>query len=312
MTIDNRQLTTDNKKLILGARGSDLAQWQANWVAEQLRRAGYDVQSVVISTAGDRDREAPLNQLGATGVFVKELEEALLARQIDLAVHSLKDMSLDQPEGLTIAAISQRADPADLLIARPEVSIGHGPFGIGENAVVGTSAVRRAVQLRALFPSVETVNLRGNVPTRLARLRDGKFDAIFLAAAGIKRLGIDLGDFSVRRLDPTSFLPSPGQGALAIEMRSDDPNCAEIHRIIDHETTAMAVTIERELLRRFGGGCSLPLGAYARIEGSEWVMGAFWGGDESCPVWLSDRDLNPEALPERIYRRLTAAVGGGS
>ena len=295
--------------MIIGARGSELAQWQANWIADRLRNAGLAIDTKIISTVGDRNRDQPLNQLGVQGVFTKEIEEALLNREIDVAVHSLKDMSLEQPEGLAIVAVSQRVDPADLLIARKEIAIDSNEFGISETAIVGSSAVRRANQLKARMPTVRIENLRGNVPTRLEKLRTGKYDAIFLAAAGIVRLEIDLAGFSVKRLSPEWFLPSPGQGALAIEMRSDDPHREQVQSLIHHEMTATAVKIERSLLKSFGGGCSLPLGAYARYESDKWILDAFWGGDENNPIWMKDQERDPGQLSEKMYRRLAGTIG---
>ena len=264
----------------IGARGSDLAQWQAFWVGEKLEEAGLEIEQVVISTHGDRVQDRPLRDLGVQGVFTKEIEEALLDGRIDLAVHSCKDMALEQPDGLAVIALSERANPADLLILNEEsVDLSAPRFPLKEGAVVGTSAVRRGSQLTALRGDVELKDLRGNVPTRLAKLAEGQFDAIFLAAAGIERLNLDLSAFHVIELIPREFIPSPAQGILAVEMRADDPNIQTVINAIHHETSGEAARIERAVLETFGGGCSLPLGAYAWQEDGQWNLTGFWSGD---------------------------------
>jgi hydroxymethylbilane synthase len=295
--------------MIIGTRGSDLALWQARWIAKILKASGIDNKLLIISTTGDQVQDLPLNEVGTQGVFTKELENALLAGRIDVAVHSLKDMSMDRPVGLSIAAISERADPADLLIISKEKINSASEFGIDISHFVGTSAIRRSAQIQALIPGIKVGNLRGNVPTRLQKLRKGKFDAIFLAAAGIQRLDIDLSEFKVKHLDPQYFIPSPGQGALAIEMRISDTLFDTVHKLINHKQTAIAVSLERSLLRLFGGGCSLPLGAYALFVSNKWILNAFWGGMEDNPVWVSEADLEPEHLAEKVYEKITRREG---
>lgn len=265
----------------IGARGSDLAQWQALWVGGKLEEAGLEVEQVVISTHGDRVQDRPQRDLGVQGVFTKEIEEALLDKRIDLAVHSCKDMALEQPEGLAVVALSERANPADLLIIRQDsVNLSAERYPLKGNAVVGTSAVRRGSQFQAIRPDVVLKDLRGNVPTRLAKLAEGQYDAIFLAAAGIERLQLDLSEFHVVSLNPREFIPSPAQGILAVEMRADDPNIQTVIDTIHHPASGQAAQIERSVLETFGGGCSLPLGAYAWQEENSWKLAGFWGGDD--------------------------------
>lgn len=291
--------------MIIGTRASELALWQAQFVTHLLTKAGLHTEIVAISTTGDRIPDRPLNELGTQGVFTKELEDALLAGRIDAAVHSLKDTSLNRQPGLLIAAVSERIDPSDLLIIRKDMANRTSDFGIDSSHLVGTSAVRREKQIKALVPGICIKNLRGNVHTRLEKLGNGEYDAIFLASAGIKRLGIELDEFYVQRLDPKRFIPSPGQGALAIEMRDNDPFLSIVHDSINHKQSADAVTIERSLLELLGGGCSLPLGAYAEFDSDIWFLNAFWGGNDDRAVWIRECDIEPDTLVRKVYEKVT-------
>lgn len=288
----------------IGARGSDLAQWQARWVADKLAAAGIATEQVIIKTTGDRVQDRPLHQIGVQGAFTAELEVALAEDRIDLAVHSFKDMALLQPNGLEVVAVSERADPADWLVLRNDrVDPGRGEIPLPQAAVVGTSAIRRGSQLQALRPDVTLKDLRGNVPTRLGKLADGMYDAIFLAAAGTKRLDLDLTEFHVVELDPARFIPSPAQGALAVEMRADDPRCGEVKAAVHHPLTAVAVKAERALLKGYGGGCSLPLGGHAVQENGVWTLHGFWGGDGG-PAWESVTAASPATLSDTLLTTL--------
>jgi hydroxymethylbilane synthase len=252
------------RSIRIGTRGSDLALVQARLVAALLReRCGIECALEVVATAGDRDRTTALHELAGTGFFTKELQSALGAGSVDLVVHSLKDLPTLEPEGLTVAAVLARDDPADVLLVRPG-SAGEGALGLRAGATVGTSSLRRAGQALALQPGLAIAPLRGNVPTRLRRLREGACDAIVLAAAGLARLRCDLSGLHVRRLDPDAFVPAPGQAALAIEARSEDRAVLELAETLDDPPTAAATACERSLLRALEGGCSLPLGALAR------------------------------------------------
>ncbi len=293
----------------IGARGSDLAQAQARMIESHLNAAGFKTEMIIISTLGDRIQDVPLNQLGAQGVFTKEIEEALYANKIDLAVHSFKDVATLQPDGLKIVAVTERENCADLLIIRPDKFNDSDEFiKIIQNGVVGTSAVRRSTQIKALRPDLQVKDLRGNVPTRLDKLYQGYYDAIILANAGVNRLGLNLSAYKVVRLEPEMFVPSPGQGALAIEMRSDDPFIPDVKKILNHEMTAEATVIERALLTKFGGGCSLPLGAWASRVSNEWMLYAFWGGS-SKPAWTMHSGTDELDLVERAYKALMLKGG---
>jgi hydroxymethylbilane synthase len=290
----------------IGTRGSDLATTQTSTVAVQLAKAlGQELATVIIQTQGDRVTDRPLRELEGRGYFTKEIEEALLAGTIDLAVHSFKDMPSQAPEGLALAAVSVREDPADLLIVRPGAfDPEQGKIPMVRCAIAGTSAVRRESQACALRPDLITRDLRGNVPTRVAKLAREQYDAIFLASAGVRRLHLDLSAFKVVRLDPTWFVPSPGQGALAIQMRADDPHFAEVQAALNDPKTAIATSIERAVQAKFGGGCGLPLGVYAHHAQESWHVYGFWGADRVHPTWAAVSGDNPQLLADELFAML--------
>jgi hydroxymethylbilane synthase len=251
--------------LKLGTRGSDLALWQARHVArlvsETLR---LECTIEIIKTRGDRIQDVAFRKMEGKGFFTKELQDALLDRRVDLVVHSLKDLPTEEPEGLEIAAIPERANPADLLIAqRGVIERSHAePLGLASGAVLGTSSLRRASQALAICPDITVKALSGNVPTRIRKLRDGDYDAILLAAAGVRRLALHLDDLEVVELEPEIMLPAPGQGALAIETRAADELTRPLEALHDL-TVSRCVGAERTLLELLGGGCHLPLGCLA-------------------------------------------------
>ena len=249
-------------KVVIGTRGSALALWQSRFVAERLRAATptLDIHVETIQTRGDLVRDRALSQVGGKGLFVKEIENALLAGEIDLAVHSLKDMPTEQPEGLTLGAILERADPRDALVARGGGDLDSLPPG----ARVGTSSLRRRAQLLAARPDLQLLDLRGNVDTRLRKLREGRYDAVVLAVAGLVRLGH--ADVISQVLPLALMLPAVGQGALCIEVRADDGATRELIAALDHPPTRRAAQAERAFLRRLEGGCQVPIGAYAQVQ----------------------------------------------
>jgi hydroxymethylbilane synthase len=249
----------------IATRKSPLALWQARHAGELLQRAhaGLQVEFVGLTTTGDRLLGAPLAAAGGKGLFIKELEEALLDRRADIAVHSMKDVTVDLPAGLTIAVILPRADPRDAFVSRSCAALAELP----EGARIGTSSLRRKSQLRALRPDLRILDLRGNVGTRLRKLAAGEFDAIILAAAGLRRLGLES---EIRELlDPAQMLPAIGQGAIGIETRADDDCVLELLRPLDDAPTHLAVSAERAVSRRLYGGCQLPIAAYAQLRGAE-------------------------------------------
>lgn len=299
--------------MIIGTRGSELARTQTNWIVAQLEQAlNLTIEVKIISTQGDRVTDRPLRELEGSGYFTKELEDALLDGRIDAAVHSYKDMPSNTPTGLVVAAVSQREDVADLLIMRPEAAVcGEEDFFLKSEAVVGTSAVRRAAQLQAHRPDVTTKDLRGNVPTRLRKLHDGEYDAILLASAGVRRLNLELSEFIVERLSPTLFVPAPGQGALAVQMRERDPNLQAVRAAVHDETTFIATRSERQVQALFGGGCGLPLGVYAALHNELWTMEGFWFSECAGPIRDTVRGANPNTLPEELFNLLKVTCSSG-
>lgn len=251
--------------LRIGTRGSDLALWQARRMASVLAdRLGVATEIVVVKTQGDRIQNVAFHKMEGKGFFTKELQEALAADRVDLVVHSLKDLPTEEPPGLKVAAIPERHATADLLLARPDLLSpdADGPADLPDGAVLGTSSLRRAAQALAAQPGLRIEALRGNVPTRIGKLRDGRYDAILVAAAGVGRLELELDDLTVVELRPEVMLPAPGQGALAVETRADDPAFELLGRLHDPRL-ARRIAAERGLLGRLGGGCHLPLGALA-------------------------------------------------
>jgi hydroxymethylbilane synthase len=251
--------------LRLGTRGSDLALWQAHRVAGLVaEKLGLECSIEIVKTRGDRIQNLAFRKMEGKGFFTKELQDCLLEERVDLVVHSLKDLPTEEPDGLEVVAIPERADPADLLLARPGLLRPSfaDPIGLPDGAVVGTSSLRRAAQILARSPEVEIRALRGNVPTRVRKLQDGDYDAILLAAAGVDRLGLDLRGLESSKLSPEIMLPAPGQGALAIESRVGDPVTPVLSDLHD-SAVARCVEAERTLLELLGGGCHLPLGCLA-------------------------------------------------
>ncbi len=251
-----------NQKLVVGTRGSALALWQTEHVIQRLKTAapGLAIEVKTITTEGDVKRDRPLSQLGGKGLFVKEIEQALLTGEIDLAVHSLKDMPTGQPQGLTIGAVLERADARDALVTR---EIGGGLSALAAEARVGTSSLRRRAQLLAARPQLQVLDLRGNLDTRLRKLRAGEYDAVVLAAAGLIRLGY--ANAIGQTLPVDVMLPAVGQGALCVEVRAGDQATAAMTASLDHPRTCQATQAERALLRRLEGGCQVPVGAYAEV-----------------------------------------------
>ncbi|HLL77360.1 MAG TPA: hydroxymethylbilane synthase [Pyrinomonadaceae bacterium] len=254
---------------VIGSRGSKLALWQAEWVRARLAAAwpGVEVKIEVVKTSGDVLRDAPLSVIGGQGAFTKELEEALLSGRIDIAVHSLKDLPTVLPEGLHVAAVTEREDARDALVLRAGANHPAGSLAdLPRGAVVGTSSQRRRAQLKHLRPDVSIKELRGNVDTRLRKLDAGEFDAVILASAGLRRLGFE--NRISAALSTAEMLPAVGQGALGVETRVDDADTNELVSLLDDPQTRMACEAERALLRSLGGGCLVPIAAHATVAGA--------------------------------------------
>ena len=250
------------KPIIIGTRGSDLALWQANFVRKELERLGHQVHIKMITTQGDKIQDLGFDKMEGKGFFTKEIEAALLKRDIDLAVHSHKDLETKQPEGLEVAAVSARENPCELLLIRESAYQENALWGLRKDAVVGTSSARRKSQLLALRQDVQIKELRGNVPTRVEKLRSGQYDAILLAKAGILRLELDLSGLVSIDLTPDEFVPAPAQGVLALQIRSVDTELQKVLKQINDFKVQKLVHLERSVLNLMDGGCQLPLGVY--------------------------------------------------
>ena len=249
-------------KLVIGSRGSQLALWQANWVKSELERlhSNVDIDIRVITTSGDKIQDVPLAKIGGKGLFVKEIEEALLVKEIDLAVHSMKDMPIELPAELVVSVITKRESPLDALISKNGETLANLPQG----ATIGTSSLRRSSQLLKYRVDFEIHPLRGNVDTRLRKVKEGNYDAIILASAGLNRLG--WASYITEEISDEVLLPAMGQGALGIETRLDDAKTYDLISALNHKQTNYAVTAERSLVGRLDGGCQVPIGAYAKID----------------------------------------------
>jgi hydroxymethylbilane synthase len=285
-----------DRKLIIGTRGSELALWQANFVKDKLAENNIEAELKIIKTQGDRILNLSFDKLEGKGFFTKELEEELLAGTIDLAVHSHKDLPTENPPGLTIAAVSEREDPAELLLILKDCVDVHQKLSVKYGGMVGTSSNRRKAQLLAVRPDLEIEDLRGNVPTRIGKLRDEKYDAIMIAKAGVVRLGLDLSDLHVEELAPTELIPAPAQGVLAIQIREADTELFEALQVLNHPNVAEELAVERKLLQLFGGGCHLPLGCYCRKH------------DDIYQVFTSKADDGDE-FPDRLYLEADTTEG---
>lgn len=307
--------------LTLGTRGSELALTQTRMVTELLNAAhpGLEVVRQVIQTSGDKRQDLRFSEFNSVaqvdkGIFIKELEIALETAEIDAAVHSLKDMPSDLAPGFVVAAVLQRAPIEDVLITREEYTLETLPQG----ARVGTSSVRRAAQLKFLRPDVEIVEIRGNVPTRVKKVMgEQPLDAVLLAAAGLLRLGlmvdgriaIEGENLHALTLDPVSFLPAAGQGAIAIECRTHDTRSIELVRALNHEETEARVTVEREFLRLLGAGCQTPVGAHTWIKGDELTMAVRVFNEDNLAAAPVDLEASgPVSAPKELAARLAAQV----
>jgi hydroxymethylbilane synthase len=295
------------RQLRIGTRASQLALWQANWVKSELekRYPAMDVTLTKIKTMGDKILDVPLAQVGGKGLFVKEIEEAMLRGEIDIAVHSMKDVPTEFPEGLGLYCITEREDPRDAVISRA-ARFSHLPIG----ARVGTSALRRQAQLLHARPDLEMVTIRGNVETRIRKLDEENLDAVILAAAGLKRLGLT--QRVAEYLDVEFSIPAIGQGALGIECRLSDPVVTEVIAFFNHPDTSHAVRAERALLRRCQGGCQVPIAAHGTVRGGELrLVGliAAVDGRESVRDEISGPVDQCEHLGEELADRLLSRGG---
>src|SRR5690554_1144318 len=267
----NQSIQTD-RTIIIGTRGSKLALWQANHIKDRLSEAGYEAELKIIKTQGDNIQHLRLDKLEGKGFFTKELEEELLSGAIDIAVHSHKDLPTTHPPGLIIAAVSEREDPSELLLILKDCVDRKKKLSLKHNATVGTSSNRRKAQLLALRPDLEIEDLRGNINTRVQKLRDEKYDAIMIAKAGVERIGMDLSDFHIEVINPTEIVPAPAQGVLAVQINEQNVELKQILSKINQPEVAEMIGVERKVLNLFEGGCHMPLGCYCRFENGQFEV----------------------------------------
>lgn len=284
------------KRLIIGTRGSDLALWQANYIKDRLSDIGVEAELKIIKTQGDKILNLRLDKLEGKGFFTKELEEELLSGKIDLAVHSHKDLPTVHHVGLVIAAVPEREDPSELLLILKDCVDVTQKLSLKTGAMVGTSSNRRKAQILAVRTDLNIEDLRGNVPTRIQKLRDENYDAILLAKAGVNRLKIDLSEFHVEVIEPTELIPAPAQGALAIQIRETDTELYALLQQIHDPETASQIAVERKVLNMFEGGCHMPLGCYCKKENGKYE------------IWTSKAD-NSDAFPDRVFFRTESLEG---
>lgn len=285
----------------IATRGSALARWQARWVQSQLLNDRTESELVIVETQGDRETSA-FRSMSGQGFFTKAVQDAVLEGRADIAVHSLKDLPSAVTPGLLITAIPAREDSREVLLVHPDAVDTQAPtIPVRIGARIGTSAVRRQAQLECLRSDLERLELRGNVPTRVEKLRRGEYDAILLAQAGVKRLGLELCDLEVRVLEPSVIVPAPGQGALALECRRDDADVIGLLEKLDDADARLTVAAERGLMARLDGGCQLALGASARRHGSGLALLGWYGG-KSFEVTGS----SPQDVAARAHERIRA------
>lgn len=254
------------KIIKIGTRGSQLALWQAHYTQDLLKEIGVVSELSIIKTKGDTIQHLSFDKIEGKGFFTKEIEDALLREEVDLAVHSMKDLPTQQPDGLVLTAVSYRANPADALIIHSSAVVDGPLFHLKKGAVVGTSSARRKSQMLDFRPDIHLKDIRGNVPTRLEKLARGDFDAILLAAAGLERLKINLDAFRVIRFNPREFIPAPAQGVLAFQARKDDLALRRMLKKIHRADVAQTTNIERKVLQLADGGCHMPLGVYCELD----------------------------------------------
>ena len=296
---------TFSKKLTIGTRGSPLALWQAHWIKFQLESVHDDltVDLVKIKTSGDKIQDVPLAKVGGKGLFTKEIEESMLRYETDIAVHSMKDVPVQFPPSLTLSVVTEREDPRDALIAKNGLKLDTLPKG----ARVGTGSFRRTTQLLHYRPDLEVVPMRGNVQTRLDKLESEGLDAIILAAAGLIRL--DMADHITEYIEPEIMLPGGGQGAVGIESRKEDLRVMTRIFPLDHEETHLALEAERAFLTRLEGGCQVPIGVYATIEGETLHLRGLVGSLDGKQV-LKAEQKGPAEDPEAIGFELAGEILG--
>ncbi len=291
-----------SRKIKIATRGSELALWQANWVAGELSQHGVESELVIIETQGDRE-QGSFGSMSGQGFFTKAVQDALLDGRADVAVHSYKDLPSAKVKGLVLAAVPEREAPHEILVAhKSAVDMKAGLVPLKQGVRVGTSAVRRRSQLSFNRPDLQLLELRGNVPTRVQKLRDGNYDAIILAYAGVSRLELNLSDLIVYKFPLPNFVPAPSQGALAIEVREDDDYALLSLQTLNHYPSRRLVEAERGLMEKLDGGCQLALGACATVQGESIRLLAWY----ETSLFMADGEM-PEAVAEKVFNQIRAA-----
>ena len=305
MPLQNQYNHNMLNKVVIGTRGSELALWQAHYVESIFKAKNIDVEIKIISTQGDEIQHLSFDKMEGKGFFTKEIEAALLNKNIDLAVHSHKDLETTNPAGLEIAAVSYRENPSDVLLILPHAYDASATLGLKKGAVVGTSSARRKTQLLAFRPDCSTLDLRGNVPTRIQKLKNQQYDAILLAAAGLNRLNISTEGLIVKELNPKEFIPAPAQGVLGLQIRTEDSTLKEwLQQNFHHPDVAQCIEEEREVLRNLDGGCQLPLGSYCYAENNQFTLQISLGISENEVLRLEKTSDLPKGLAHQILDAL--------
>ncbi len=300
------------KKIIIGSRGSELALWQANFIKKELLKTGNRIEVKIIKTKGDLQPEQRFSAIEGQGFFTKEIEEALLNKEIDLAVHSYKDLPTTPVKGLKVGAVSYREDPSELLLINKDSVDETMKFAIKKKAVIGTSAARRNVQIKAFRPDVEIKELRGNVQTRLKKLQDKKYDAIFLASAAAERLGLDVSGFHSFKFAPHELVPAPAQGVLALQIREGDADLQQCLDKINHPEVQETVFAERKIFGMFQGGCNLPLGVYCEKHSDEFdkpffkIFAAYSRDVNSYPRYFYFQTAMPQGWEQKVCEKINS------
>ncbi len=295
-------------KIIIGTRGSDLALWQANHVKAQLEKLSCEVEIKIIKTQGDQFQHLSFDKMEGKGFFTKEIEAALLNNDIDLAIHSHKDLETSPTQGLVIAAVSPREDPADYLLIDPAAVDNTLTFSFKKSAIIGTSSARRKGLISAFRKDVVLKDLRGNVPTRIDKLRQKEYDAILLAGAGLNRLQIDLSEFVVKKLDPKEFIPAPAQGVLGLQTREKDTELIKIVSQLNDKEIAKIIGFERDVLRSFQGGCQLPLGVYCEKTNDAYHVWGALGQEDGKLQRVNFITKELSSAPEKMVEALKKKV----
>lgn len=295
-------MRSERTELVIGTRGSKLALWQSEYIRAKVEEVtGLPVTLKIIKTTGDKILDVPLAKVGGKGLFTKELEVELMAGTVDLCVHSMKDVPTELPESLYIAAMPERVDPRDVMVS----GAGYDLDTLPQGAKLGTSSLRRRSQVKALRPDLEIVDVRGNLDTRMRKAEEGELDAVILASAGITRMG--WADRITHYIDPEQMVSAVGQGAIGIEIREDDEFMRHVMEAIGHPETMECVTAERVVMNKLEGGCQVPIGAYARIEGDRMIMDGFVGsvgGEQILRAQLDGPADKPIELGERMVAEL--------